>query len=169
MDGEIRTPEIFDQIAAVGDIPVALGGGSLEEDWRLIDRFDAHMQALPPSGHAHRHRFTEKLYIREIWMPELMLCVSKVHKTQHPYAVLEGIVTVFIPGVGRETIRAPHFGITEPGTRRLLFIHERVRWLTFHPTERRDLREIEAEIIEPYHNPLLAVPPPLELPGEVIA
>lgn len=98
------------------------------------------------------HRFTPGLYIREIFMPTGTLCTSKIHRTEHPYVVTRGKVSVFIDRVGVEHIEGPHVGITKAGTRRLLYIHEDCTWLTFHPiseAESGDLVAIEARIIEP--------------------
>jgi len=99
------------------------------------------------------HRFTPGLYAREIFMPAGTLVTSKIHKTEHPYVVTKGRVSVYIPGVGIQHISAPHVGITKPGTRRLLYIHEDCTWITFHPlvegeSDESDLDKIEARIIE---------------------
>ncbi len=50
---------------------------------------------------------------------------------------------------------APHTGITMPGTRRLLVMHEDTVWTTFHVTDLTDPKEIEDEIVLNYKNPLL--------------
>lgn len=95
------------------------------------------------------HRFTPGLYAREIFMPAGTLLTSKIHKTEHPYVVLSGRVSVYIPDKGVEHIEAPYVGVTEPLTRRVLYIHEDCRWVTFHPNpEDETVEEIEERIIE---------------------
>jgi hypothetical protein len=96
------------------------------------------------------HRFTPGLYVREIFMPAGTLIATKTDKTEHPYVVTKGRVTVFTDAVGIELIEAPHVGITKPGTRRVLFIHEDTIWLTFHanPDDGTDLAAIEQRLIE---------------------
>lgn len=102
------------------------------------------------------HRFTTGLYTREIFMPAGTLLTSRVHKTEHPYVITKGRVSVFIPGEGVQHLAAGHVGITRPGTRRVLYIHEDCTWLTFHPlapgedegSEEERLAAIEARIIE---------------------
>jgi len=79
-----------------------------------------------------KHAFTPNMYIREIFMPAGTLLTSKIHNTEHPYVVLSGSVRVNIPGVGVKILKAGHNGITEKGTRRVLFIEEDCRWVTFH-------------------------------------
>lgn len=98
---------------------------------------------LPP-----KHRFTPGMYIRELFMPAGSLIMSKIHKTEHPYVVSKGKVSVWIEGAGVEVITAPHTGITMPGTRRCLFVHEDTLWTTFHVTNETDLEKIEDQLIE---------------------
>jgi hypothetical protein len=96
------------------------------------------------------HIFTPGLYTRAIHMPAGSLVVSKIHKTEHPFAVMTGRVSVFIPGGEPEEIIAPHVGVTLPGTRRVLYCHTDVIWVTFHtnPEDTKDIDEIEHRIIE---------------------
>jgi len=82
-------------------------------------------------------------------MPKGSLVVSKIHKTEHPFVVISGHAAVWDAEQGVQQLRGGHVGITKPGTRRVLFIHEDCRWITFHPTQKLDVDEIEAEIIEP--------------------
>jgi quercetin dioxygenase-like cupin family protein len=103
------------------------------------------------------HRFTEGLYVREIFMPAGTLIVSKIHKTQHQYFVLKGKVSVWIDEGEEHIIEAPYIGITEPGTRRVLYIHEDCIWATSHPNEKNEnAEEIEDRIIEKHDNPCLS-------------
>lgn len=153
------TPETFDVIASGAvAIPDESNIETFAGGWRMIDAFDAQMRSMEQCPHSHVHRFTPGLYTREIFMSAGTLCVTLLHKTEHPFVIIQGIVSVFIPGQGVERYFAPHIGITKPGTRRLLYCHTDVRWMTFHPTDLTDLEEIEAAVIEPYINPLLAMP-----------
>ena len=94
-------------------------------------------------------------------MPAGTLIVSKIHKTEHPYFITKGRASVWIEGVGVKVIKAPHHGVTKPGTRRLLYIHEDCEWSTFHPTSKTTPEEVEADII---YNPEKE----LDIPAEVI-
>lgn len=93
-----------------------------------------------------RHSFGDGCYIREWNSPAGVLTVSKVHKIAHPFFVLKGKVSVLTED-GVETITAPHYGITPPGTKRLLWTHEETQWVTVHVTEQTELDAIESEII----------------------
>lgn len=96
------------------------------------------------------HTFTKGLYTRKIFMPKGTAVVSKIHKTQHPYVILKGKVSVHAKGDRVRTLKAGHMGITEPGTERLLLIHEDTVWVTFHPnpTDEQDLEKLEEFIIQ---------------------
>ena len=112
------------------------------------------------------HKFTDGMYIREIFMPAGSLWTSKIHKTEHPYVVSHGKVAVSIDAQEWYEITAPYTGITKPGTRRVLYILEDCIWTTFHridgmKSEYNDLpleevekivEQIEDKILEPHIN-----------------
>lgn len=103
------------------------------------------------------HRFTDGMYVREIFMPAGSLITSKIHKTQHQYFVLKGKVSVWIDEGIEQIIEAPFIGITEPGTRRVLYIHEDCIWATSHPNpDNETVEQIEERIIEKHDNLLLS-------------
>ena len=101
-----------------------------------------------------RHIFGDGIYIREITMPKGMLVTSKLHKTTHPYFVLKGDVSVETE-TGTVRIKAPYWGITKAGTKRILYIHEETIWVTVHATQETDLDKIEKEIIADSYSDLL--------------
>tara|TARA_R110002020_G_scaffold176568_2_gene368883 strand:+ start:826 stop:1320 length:495 start_codon:yes stop_codon:yes gene_type:complete len=100
------------------------------------------------------HRFTDNMYIREITMPKGSLLTSKIHNTNHPFVVTKGKCKVF-DGDDVMDIEAPYTGITEKDTRRVLYIEEETVWTTFHVTDKKDVDEIEKEIIKPHENNLV--------------
>lgn len=93
-----------------------------------------------------KHTFVDGAYIREIFMPKGVLITSKIHKICHPYFVMEGECSV-LTDEGIIRIKAPYHGITQPGTKRILYMHENTRWITVHVTKEKDLAKIEEEII----------------------
>jgi hypothetical protein len=137
-----------------------------ENDDRLDELEVAMLENFEPVHCLTTHRFTDGMYIREIFMPAGSLITSKVHKTEHPYIVSYGKVAVSIDGDDWDEITAPYTGITKPGTRRVLYILEDCIWTTFHrvndmKSEYNDLnddekenivKEIEEKILEPHVN-----------------
>lgn len=138
-----------------------------------IDQAEVAMLSMPRVECPVEHGFFGGFYLRQITMPANSLIASKVHKTNHPFSITKGRVTVYNESTEEcETFTAPHVGITTPGTRRLLFIHEETVWTTFHAVgDETDLAKIEEMVITPYVNPILGIPhamlqhlPPQSLP-----
>lgn len=119
---------------------------------RLVDV----LRTLPEQGSTEAvHHWFPGLYVREFHMQPGQVVVSKIHRTEHAYVVLRGSALVWVEGEGWQVVRAGTLGRTLPGTQRVLRILEDCTWLTFHPTERQSVEEVEADIIEPW-SPALA-------------
>jgi len=113
-----------------------------------LDVLQAAMSQLPQVNCPLVHRFTPGMYVREIFMPAGSWIISKIHKTEHPFVISKGVVSVWIEGDGWVTFKAPHTGITKPGTRRVLCVHEDCVWTTFHVTDKKTPEAVEEDIIE---------------------
>lgn len=125
------------------------------EVWNdYVDKIELQMAQGDLQSYDVKHRFADGMYIREIYMPKGAMIVSNIHKTTHPFTILEGVVRVRTHK-GTETLTAPYMGITTPGTRRILYIEEDTRWATFHATELKDVQQIMDTILEKRTNPLL--------------
>lgn len=139
----------------------------IRENDNIIDELESIMiQSQDIIDAPLQHKFTEGMYIREIFMPAGSLWTSKIHKTEHPYVVSYGKVAVSIDNNEWYEITAPYTGITQPGTRRVLYILEDCIWTTFHridgmKSEYNDLpidevekivEQIENKILEPHIN-----------------
>lgn len=120
-----------------------------------LDVLETEMFKLPQVHCPLVHRFTPGLYIREIFMPAGTVVTSVKHLTCHPFVISKGDVSVYVEGVEVDRYKAPHTGITQPGTRRFLYNHEDTIWTTFHVTEKTDPEEIIMEIADMDFNPLL--------------
>jgi len=117
-----------------------------------IDAIEAKLFSLPQRELAVKHKFTPGLYCREIFMPAGTLLTSKIHRTEHPFVIAKGRVSVWTERDGVIELSSPHNGTTYPNTRRILYIHEDCVWITYHPTTKTTVEEVEAEIIEPHVN-----------------
>ena len=93
-----------------------------------------------------KHDFADGQYIRAITMPAGMVASTKIHNQNHPFFVMKGKCSVYSEK-GTETIEAPYHGITDSGTKRLLYVHEECIWITVHCTDKLTLEEIEEECI----------------------
>lgn len=96
------------------------------------------------------HRFTNGMYIREIYMGAGTEVVSKIHKTEHPFVISKGVVSVSEDGETWSHLSAPYTGITKPGTQRFLVVHEDTIWTTFHlnPTNETSIPKVEDMIVD---------------------
>jgi hypothetical protein len=115
-----------------------------------------------------KHTFGDGLYIREITMPKGMTLTSKIHKTTHPYFIIKGDVSVMTQD-GPIRLKAPHWGITEAGTKRILYMHEETVWVTVHATKEVEYSEkIEEELIAETYNALPEHVKQVVIEGETI-
>ena len=110
-------------------------GHSLGDDW--VDRVE---------GGGLEHQFINGLYVRMVHLPAGMFFTTKIHKVRHPYFVLHGKCRI-LTEEGVVDMIAPHHGITEPGTKRLMYIVEDVVWYTVHATDKTTPEEVEEEVI----------------------
>lgn len=120
----------------------------------LMDDLHRHLAKQPQADIPLRHDFYPGLYMRTAWAAAGTLVISKIHKTRHPYVITKGRAKVFSETEGVIEVVAPFQGVTEPGTRRLIYVVEDIQWTTYHATEETDLAKIEALIIQP-HDPSL--------------
>lgn len=106
--------------------------------WKQIDEAEDVMMQMVQPVCPLQHVFTPHLYTRVILMPKDTLLTSRIHLFEHPFFILEGVVSVWGDETGWVTLRAPHVGVTKPGTRRVLFMHTDVTWATAHLTDETD-------------------------------
>jgi quercetin dioxygenase-like cupin family protein len=108
---------------------------------------DKNLPALQGYEEGHvNHDFADGQYVRTIVMPKDLVIATKIHNQNHPFFVMKGECSVYTEK-GMQRIKAPYHGITEAGTKRLLYIHEECTWVTVHCTEKLTLEEIENECI----------------------
>jgi len=100
-------------------------------------------QVVPPLEHYH----TAKQYGRRIFVKAGTGILTKVHKSEHFTVALKGHCTVVDEHGDTTEVIAPAVFITKPGTRRAVYAHDDVEWLTVHAIEEQDLDKIEAALV----------------------
>jgi hypothetical protein len=95
-----------------------------------------------------QHYFADGMYCRSVFRHAGVLVVGKVHKKEHFYMIVEGAVAVIQEGAERKVYRAPAIIVSKPGTKRAVLAIEDSTCITVHRTDKTDLAEIEAELIE---------------------
>jgi hypothetical protein len=93
------------------------------------------------------HLFCPGVYARSVFMPKDTVLTSHIHKTKHFFLVSKGSCTVIDSHGQEQLLVAPYLGVTVPGTKRALRIHEDCIWTTFHATNLTDVEAIEREIL----------------------
>lgn len=132
----------------------------LEENFNIGQRMDE-IEALmcknfEPLTLPLVHRFTDGLYLRELAIPQGTIITSKTHKTQHQFILLKGVISVWDNDGTEHILQAPHCGITQPNTRRIVYAWCDCLWTTIHPNpENKSLEYLELDLFEDYDNTLL--------------
>jgi hypothetical protein len=121
-----------------------------------MDRAEMAVAALPPAVVPITNIFTPGIYARQVFIPAGVALVTREHLVEHPFVISAGIVEVEDEKGNREILRAPHTGITKPGTRRKLVAHESTVWTTFHPnpSNETDPDKLVLEYTGEHRNPL---------------
>jgi len=101
---------------------------------------------LVSSENPLKETFLDHQYIREIFNPAGQVIVTKIHKVEHPFFLLQGEMSI-ITEKGEEHISAPYYGITAVGTKRIIYTHTDCTFVTVHSTELKDSDKIEKEVI----------------------
>lgn len=94
-----------------------------------------------------KHSFADGIYVREIFIPKGMLLTGKIHRHEHPNFLMQGKVTVITEAGGLQTLEAPLSMISPAGTKRVVYAHEDTIWITVHRTDKRDIDEIERDLV----------------------
>lgn len=122
-------------------------------EWSDINKYEQAAVQLPQVVCPLVHLFTPVpgypelfLYTRKILMPAGTIVSSRIHLFEHPFTIAAGVVSVWDNETGWKTFCAPYSGVTLPGTRRVLFIHEDTTWLTHHVTSQSDPDKVVDEV-----------------------
>ncbi len=102
-----------------------------------------------------KHSFADGCYIREIFNPAGELLVTAIHKKEHPFFLMQGEMSILTED-GIKHLKAPHHGITKPGTKRIIYTHTDCIFITVHATEETDVAKIEEQVIaKDFQDPLI--------------
>ena len=120
-----------------------------------VERLEYQLAQMPDGYFPTEHLFLPGMYIRKIFMPAGSLLTSMQHKTTHPFVIAAGKLRV-MDQTGAVEYEAPFVGVTEAGTKRVLYIHEDTTWLTFHanPENISDPDGMVEYLTYPNENPL---------------
>ena len=113
-----------------------------------IDRLQAEMVKMPQAELVTEHFFSPGMYCRRVYRPAGTLIVGKVHKEPHFFMCAKGEIIAWTE-VGMRKLQAGDVIESKPGTKRVTLAVTDAIGITIHRTDKTDLDEIEAELIEP--------------------
>lgn len=111
-----------------------------------IQELEARLLKLEQADVPLVERFAPGVYLREVFMAKDTFVIGHEHKTRHFNIVLSGRASVLMDGKVCEIV-GPCTFVSEPGVRKVLYIHEDMRWQTVHPTEETDPLLLEDALI----------------------
>ena len=106
------------------------------------------MVTMPQAELVTEHQFSPGMYMRKLFRPAGTLIVGKVHKEPHFFLCAKGEIIAWTES-GMKRLQAGDVIESKPGTKRVTLAVTDAIGITIHRTDKTDLDEIEAELIEP--------------------
>jgi quercetin dioxygenase-like cupin family protein len=114
-----------------------------------IERLQHEVAKMPQAELPTEHYFSEAgMYCRKVFRPAGTLIVGKVHKQHHLFLCAMGEIIAWTEN-GMRRLQAGDVVESKPGTKRVTLATTDAIGITIHKTDKTDLDEIEAELIEP--------------------
>ena len=103
---------------------------------------------MPQAELVTEHQFSPGMYMRKLFRPAGTLIVGKVHKEPHFFLCAKGEIIAWTES-GMKRLQAGDVIESKPGTKRVTLAVTDAIGITIHRTDKTNLDEIEAELIEP--------------------
>ena len=113
-----------------------------------VERLQKEMALMPQAELTTEHHFSLGMYMRKVFRPTGTLIVGKVHKEPHFFLCAKGEIIAWTES-GMKRLQAGDVVESKPGTKRVTLAVTDAIGITIHRTDKTDLDEIEAELIEP--------------------
>jgi len=113
-----------------------------------IEQLQAEIAKMPQAELKTEHHFSPGMYLRKVFRPAGTLIVGKIHKQPHFFMCVAGEIIAWTE-TGMRTLRAGDVVESKPSTKRVTLAVTDAIGVTIHRTDKTDLDEIEAELIEP--------------------
>lgn len=119
-----------------------------------IERLQLEVSKMPQAdGMVTEHFFSNGMYSRKLFRKAGTLIVGKVHKHDHLFICAMGEIIAWTEN-GMKKLGPGDIIESKAGTKRVTLATVDSIGITVHKTDKIDLEEIEAEIIEPDENAL---------------
>jgi len=113
-----------------------------------IEKLQSEMVKMPQVELETEHYFSGGMYCRKLIRPAGTLIVGKIHKKDHIFLCAKGEIIVWTEN-GMKKLVAGDIIESKQGTKRVTLALTEAIGITCHKTDKTDLDEIEAELIEP--------------------
>ena len=113
-----------------------------------INRLQDELMAGPQVELKTEHYFSGGMYCRKVFRPAGTIIVGKIHKSDHLFMCTSGEIIAWSEK-GMVTLKAGDVIESKAGTKRATLAVVDSIGVTVHKTDKTDLDEIEAELIEP--------------------
>ena len=134
-----------------------------------IEQLQAEMVKMPQADLQTEHYFSESgMYCRKVFRPAGTLIVGKVHKHHHLFLCAMGEIIAWTEN-GMKRLQAGDVVESKPGTKRVTLAVTDAIGVTVRRTDKTDLDEIEAELVEPDNTALFDSSNLLKIAGEMTA
>ena len=115
---------------------------------KQIEKLQSAMAKMPQVELETEHYFSGGMYCRKLIRPAGTLIVGKVHLKDHFFMCAKGEIIAWSEK-GMKTLKAGDIIESKQGTKRVTYAVTDAIGITFHKTDKTDLDDIEAELIEP--------------------
>ena len=115
---------------------------------KQIEKLQSEMAKMPQVELETEHYFSGGMYCRKLIRPAGTLIVGKVHLKDHFFMCAKGEIIAWSEK-GMKTLKAGDIIESKQGTKRVTYAVTDAIGITFHKTNKTDLDDIEAELIEP--------------------
>jgi len=113
-----------------------------------IDRLQEEISKMPQANVVTEHYFSDGMYCRKVFRSAGTLIVGKVHKKEHFFLCAKGEIIAWTEK-GMKKLVAGDIIECKVGTKRVTLATMDSIGVTVHRTDKTDLDDIEAELIEP--------------------
>jgi len=121
-----------------------------------FDEMEATIASLPAYAPEIVHHFAPGVYAREMRAEGGRWLTGKMHKTEHVNIIVGDVIIYNDEDKTERRITGHACFVSKPGKRCAALTIRPTIWTTIHVTNETDLAKLEAALIEPHHNPLLA-------------
>ncbi len=114
---------------------------------KFAEKLQEMLTPLPQLQMESKHHFAGGIYCRELHMPQGSVAVGKVHKTEHFFMVVAGLMRITTQD-GVRDVQGPEVIVGPIGTKRVVLALTDAICMNIHKTDSRVLDDIERELVE---------------------